>query len=57
VAAWVPRHVTRRGGHQGSVTVETHRAMGDLVLQNLAAYFAGETLPTWVIQLPREGTG
>ena len=43
--------------HQGSATVETRRAMGDLVLENLAAYFAGETPPTSVIRLPREGAG
>ena len=30
--------------HQGSATVETRRAMGDLMLANLAAHFAGETL-------------
>jgi len=41
--------------HQGSATVETRRAMGDLVLKNLAAYFAGETPPTSVIRLPGEG--
>jgi lactate dehydrogenase-like 2-hydroxyacid dehydrogenase len=27
--------------HQGSATVETRRAMGDLVVQNLEAHFAG----------------
>ncbi len=32
--------------HQGSGTVETRRAMGDLVLDNLRAHFAGEPLPT-----------
>ena len=41
--------------HQGSATVETRRAMGELVLTNLAAYFAGETPPTSVIRLPGEG--
>ncbi len=30
--------------HQGSATVETRRAMGDLMLNNLAAHFAGEKL-------------
>jgi lactate dehydrogenase-like 2-hydroxyacid dehydrogenase len=34
--------------HQGSATVETRNAMGDLVLANLAAYFAGEAPPTVV---------
>ncbi|MEP7457422.1 2-hydroxyacid dehydrogenase [Phyllobacterium sp. SB3] len=34
--------------HQGSATVETRLAMGDLVLTNLAAYFAGEKPPTTV---------
>ena len=32
--------------HQGSATVETRRAMGDLMLANLAAHFAGEELPS-----------
>jgi hydroxypyruvate reductase 2 len=32
--------------HQASATVETRRAMGDLVLKNLAAHFAGEAPPT-----------
>jgi hydroxypyruvate reductase 2 len=32
--------------HQGSATVETRRAMGDLMLQNLAAFFAGKPLLT-----------
>jgi hydroxypyruvate reductase 2 len=32
--------------HQGSATVETRRAMGDLVLQNLAAHFEGRPPPT-----------
>jgi lactate dehydrogenase-like 2-hydroxyacid dehydrogenase len=30
--------------HQGSATVETRRAMGDLMLANLAAFFAGKAL-------------
>ena len=30
--------------HQGSATVETRRAMGDLMLANLAAFFAGKEL-------------
>ena len=32
--------------HQGSGTTETRRAMGDLVLENLRAHFAGEKVPT-----------
>lgn len=32
--------------HQGSATVETRRAMGDLVLANLAAHFEGRKLPS-----------
>jgi hydroxypyruvate reductase 2 len=32
--------------HQGSATVETRRAMGDLVLANLAAHFEGKPLPS-----------
>ena len=32
--------------HQGSATVETRRAMGDLVLANLEAHFAGRPPPT-----------
>ncbi|HWT29486.1 MAG TPA: 2-hydroxyacid dehydrogenase [Propylenella sp.] len=32
--------------HQGSATVETRRAMGDLVLANLAAHFDGRPLPS-----------
>ena len=32
--------------HQGSATVETRRAMGDLVLANLAAHFEGRPLPS-----------
>jgi hydroxypyruvate reductase len=35
--------------HQGSATVETRMAMGTLVLRNLAAFFAGEELPTAVV--------
>ncbi len=34
--------------HVGSATVETRIAMGDMVLKNLAAYFAGEKPPTTV---------
>ncbi len=34
--------------HVGSATLETRMAMGDLVLKNLAAYFAGEKPPTTV---------
>lgn len=37
--------------HQGSATVATRRAMGELVRANLAAHFAGKALPTAV--LPR----
>ncbi|WAP68634.1 2-hydroxyacid dehydrogenase [Jiella pelagia] len=37
--------------HQGSATIETRRAMGELVLANLAAFFNGETPPNSVIQL------
>ena len=40
--------------HQGSATVETRRAMGELVLANLAAFFDGETPPTSVIRLDGE---
>jgi hydroxypyruvate reductase 2 len=32
--------------HQGSATVETRRAMGNLVLANLAAHFEGRPLPS-----------
>ena len=32
--------------HQGSATVETRKAMGDLVVDNVAAYFAGRALLT-----------
>lgn len=35
--------------HQASATLETRTAMGELVLANLAAYFAGEPLPTPVV--------
>jgi lactate dehydrogenase-like 2-hydroxyacid dehydrogenase len=35
--------------HRASATVETRIAMGELVLANLAAQFAGQTLPTAVI--------
>ncbi len=34
--------------HVGSATVETRIAMGEMVLNNLAAYFAGEKPPTTV---------
>ncbi|WP_105383132.1 2-hydroxyacid dehydrogenase [Neorhizobium alkalisoli] len=34
--------------HQGSATVETRVAMGELVLANIAAHFAGEKPPTTV---------
>lgn len=32
--------------HQGSATEKTRAAMGDLVVRNLAAHFAGDPLPT-----------
>jgi len=32
--------------HIGSATVETRQAMGQLVIDNLAAFFAGERLLT-----------
>ena len=35
--------------HQASATVKTRKAMGDLVVQNLAAHFAGEPLLTPVV--------
>lgn len=35
--------------HQASATLETRNAMGDLVLANVQAYFAGEPLPTPVV--------
>lgn len=35
--------------HQASATVETRRAMADLVLANLAAHFAGQELPSAVV--------
>lgn len=35
--------------HQASATVETRRGMGELVLKNVAAYFAGEELPSAVV--------
>jgi lactate dehydrogenase-like 2-hydroxyacid dehydrogenase len=35
--------------HQASATIETRRAMADLVLANLAAHFAGKELPTPVV--------
>ncbi len=35
--------------HQGSASVETRDAMGDLVLENLRAHFAGLPLPTAVV--------
>jgi lactate dehydrogenase-like 2-hydroxyacid dehydrogenase len=34
--------------HQGSATVETRIGMGELVLANLQAYFAGDVPPTKV---------
>ena len=35
--------------HQASATVETRLAMGELVLANLAAHFAGQPVPTAVV--------
>lgn len=35
--------------HQGSATHKTRAAMGDLVVRNLAAHFAGDPLPTAVV--------
>jgi len=35
--------------HQASATIETRTAMGELVLRNLAAHFAGQELPTPVV--------
>ncbi len=35
--------------HQGSATEKTRAAMGDLVVRNLAAHFAGNPLPTPVV--------
>ena len=32
--------------HVGSLTVETRHAMGQLVVDNLQAHFAGQPLPT-----------
>ena len=35
--------------HMGTATVEVRTAMGQLVMDNLAAHFAGRPLPTAVI--------
>jgi D-3-phosphoglycerate dehydrogenase len=35
--------------HHGSATTETRRAMGQLVLDNFAAHFAGKPLATPVV--------
>jgi lactate dehydrogenase-like 2-hydroxyacid dehydrogenase len=35
--------------HRASATVETRLAMGELVVANLAAHFAGQALPTPVV--------
>ena len=35
--------------HQASATIETRMAMGNLVLANLSAFFAGQPLPTAVV--------
>ena len=35
--------------HRASATIETRIAMGELVLRNLAAHFAGQALPTAVV--------
>lgn len=37
--------------HQGSATVETRRAMGRLVLENLSAFFAGAEPPTDILKM------
>lgn len=37
--------------HLGSATIETRRAMGEVVLANLAAFFDGETPPTSVVPI------
>ncbi|MDP2778885.1 2-hydroxyacid dehydrogenase [Devosia sp.] len=41
--------------HQGSATVQTRMAMGQLVLDNLSAFFAGRTPPTSVVPLSGRG--
>jgi lactate dehydrogenase-like 2-hydroxyacid dehydrogenase len=43
--------------HQGSATTETRRAMGEIVLANLAAYFDGAAPPTSVIAMRAEAAG
>jgi D-3-phosphoglycerate dehydrogenase len=40
--------------HQGSATHETRRAMGELMVANLTAHFAGQPLPTPVLSEGRE---
>jgi lactate dehydrogenase-like 2-hydroxyacid dehydrogenase len=35
--------------HQGSATVETRNAIGQLMIDNLSAHFAGQPLPTPVL--------
>ncbi len=35
--------------HQGSATTKTRKAMGDMVVDNLAAHFAGRPLLSQVI--------
>ena len=35
--------------HQGSATTKTRKAMGDMVVDNLAAHFAGEPLISQVV--------
>ncbi len=44
-ALWAMEHVVL-SPHQGSATVKTRTAMGDLVVRNLAAHFAGDPLLT-----------
>ena len=47
-ALWTLPHVVL-APHVGSATDETRTAMGQLMLDNLAAFFAGEELPTAVV--------
>jgi lactate dehydrogenase-like 2-hydroxyacid dehydrogenase len=44
-ALWSMDHVVL-SPHQGSATQKTRAAMGDLVVRNLSAHFAGDPLPT-----------
>ncbi len=47
-ALWEMEHVVLEP-HQASATVETRRAMGELVLQNLEAQFAGREPPSAIV--------